>query len=130
MGTSPEITDMVFSESNTAVRRPLPLWPYASSDNVNRARNTWPEKMAINQCMSFIDFPWRFAMVPQPEIRTRLWQNVANGGAAAINVHGTLEQQDRTALEAARPIFAWLKDHQEYYVGQESAARVLLLGSA
>jgi hypothetical protein len=96
---------------------------------VSRARNTWPEKMAVNQCMSFIDFPWRFAMVPQPEIRTRLWQNVANGGAAAINVHGTLEQQDRTALETARPIFAWLKDHQEYYVGQESAARVLLLGS-
>ncbi len=129
VGTSPEITDVVFSESNTAVRRPLPLWPYASSDNVNRARNTWPEKMAVNQCMSFIDFPWRFAMVPQPEVRTRLWQNVANGGAAAINVHGTLEQQDRTALEAARPIFAWLKDHQEYYVGQQSAARVLLLGS-
>ena len=96
---------------------------------MSRARNTWPEKMAINQCMSFIDFPWRFAMVPQPEIRTRLWQNVANGGAAAINVHGTLEQQDRTALETARPIFAWLKDHQEYYVGQEPAARVLLLGA-
>jgi hypothetical protein len=127
VGTSPEVTDMVFSESNTAVRRPLPLWPYASSDNVSRARNTWPEKMAINQCMSFIDFPWRFAMVPRPEIRTRLWQNVANGGAAAINVHGTLEQQDRAALETARPIFAWLKDHQEYYVGQVPAARVLLL---
>ncbi len=120
--------DMVFSESNTAVRRPLPLWPYASSDNVNRARNIWPERMAINQCMSFIDFPWRFGMVPQPEIRTRLWQNVANGGAAAINVHGTLEQQDRTALETARPIFAWLKQHSNYYVGQLPAARVLLLG--
>jgi hypothetical protein len=128
VGTSPEIGDMVFSESNTAVRRPLPLWPYASTDNVNRARNTYPRKMAINQCMSFLDYPWRFAMVPQPEIRTRLWQNVANGGAAAINVHGTLEQEDRTALETARPIFAWLKQHQNYYVGQLPEARVLLLG--
>ena len=128
VGTSPEITDMVFSESNTAVRRPLPLWPYASSDNVNRARNTYPNKMAINQCMSFIDYAWRFAMVPQEEIRTRLWQNVANGGAAAINVHGTLEQEDRTALEAARPVFRWLKEHQDYYVGQMPEARVLLMG--
>ena len=128
VGTSPEITDMVFSESNTAVRRSLPLWPYASSDNVSRARNTYPHKMAINQCMSFLDYPWRFAMVPQAEIRTRLWQNVANGGAAAINVHGTLEQEDRTALETARPIFAWLKQNQQYYVGQMPAARVLLLG--
>jgi hypothetical protein len=128
VGTSPEITEMVFSESNTAVKRPLPLWPYASSDNVSRARNTYPQKMAINQCMSFIDYPWRFAMVPQAEIRTRLWQNVANGGAAAINVHGTLEQADRTALETARPIFAWLKAHQNEYVGQLPEARVLLLG--
>ena len=128
VGTSPEIGDMVFSESNTAVKRPLPLWPYASSDNVNRARNTYPQKMAINQCMSFIDYAWRFAMVPQPEIRTRLWQDVANGGAAAINVHGTLEQADRTALETAAPIFRWLKEHQDFYVGQFPDARVLLLG--
>ncbi len=128
VGTSPEIGDMVFSESNTAVKRPLPLWPYASSDNVSRARNTYPEKMAINQCMSFVDYAWRFAMVPQPEIRTRLWQNVANGGAAAINVHGTLEQEDRTALETAKPVFRWLKEHENFYVGQYPEARVLLLG--
>jgi Hypothetical glycosyl hydrolase 6 len=128
VGTSPEIADIVFSESNTSVTRPLPLWPYASSDNVNRARNTYPDKMAVNQCMSFIDYPWRFAMVPQPEIRTRLWQNVANGGAAAINVHGTLEQQDRTALDTARPIYRWLKEHQNYFVGQYPEARVVLLG--
>jgi hypothetical protein len=129
VGTSPEITDMVFSESNTAVRRPLPLWPYASLDNVGRARNTYPRKMAVNQCMSFVDFPWRFATVPRAEIRTRLWQNVAAGGIPALNVHGTLEQADRTALEAARPIFAWLKAHQQYYVGQIPIARVLMLGA-
>jgi hypothetical protein len=129
VGTSPEIGDMVFSESNTAVKRALPLWPYASSDNVNRGRNSYPQKMAINQCMSFIDYAWRFAMVPQPEIRTRLWQNVANGGAAAINVHGTLEQEDRTALEAGRPIYRWLKQHESYFVGQYPEARVLLLGT-
>lgn len=128
VGTSPDIADIVFSESNTAVKRPLPLWPYASSDNVNRARNTYPQKQAINQCQSFVDFPWRFAMVPQEEVRTRLWQNVANGGPAAFNIHGTLEQADRTALEAARPIFAWLKQNEEYFTGQRSEARVLLLG--
>ena len=37
-----ESTDGIMSESNTAVTRPLPLWPYASSDNVNRARNSQP----------------------------------------------------------------------------------------
>ena len=41
-----EYTDGIMSESNTAVRRPLPLWPYSASDNVNRARNSQPGKTA------------------------------------------------------------------------------------
>ncbi len=130
VGTSSDITDMVFSESNTAVKRALPLWPYASSLNVNRARNTFPEKMAVNQCMSFIDFPWRFATVPQAEIRLRLWQNVAHGGIAALNMHGTMEQEDRMALLAARPVYRFLKEHAAEYVGERNETRVLLLGRA
>lgn len=123
-----EFTDGIMSESNTAVRRPLPLWPYASSDHVNRARNSQPGKAAVNLCMSFIDFPWRFATVPPNEIRLRLWQNVAHGGAAAINMHGTLDQEDLSAVGAARGVYWWLAEHQEYFAGQESAAKVLLLG--
>jgi hypothetical protein len=66
-----EYTDGIMSESNTAVRRPLPLWPYSASDDVNRAR-------------TFVDFPWRFATLPQGEIALRHWQNLANGGARTI----------------------------------------------
>ncbi len=123
-----EYTDGIMSESNTAVTRPLPLWPYTSSDNVNRARNSQPTKMAVNLCMSFIDFPWRFATVPPREISIRLWQNVSHGGALAMNMHGTMDQQDRQALDAARPVFNWLARNERYFVGLESAARVLLLG--
>jgi hypothetical protein len=123
-----ETTDGIMSESNTAVGRPLPLWPYTSSDHVNRARNSQPGKMAVNLCMSFVDFPWRFATVPQNEIRLRLWQNVAHGGAAAMNMHGTMDQEDRQAIDAARPVYQWLASQQEYFAGQRSDARVLLLG--
>ena len=123
-----ESTDGIMSESNTAVTRPLPQWPYSASDNVNRARNSQPGKMAVNLCMQFVDYAWRFATVPGPEIALRLWQNVANGGALAFEVNGTLDQQDRQAVETAKPIFRWLADHEQYYSGQQSAARVLLLG--
>lgn len=125
-----EFSDGIMSESNTAVARPLPLWPYDASDNVNRARNSQPGKMAVNLDMQFVDFSWRFATVPRDEIALRLWENVANGGAAAFEVNGTLDQQDRQAVEMAKPIFRWLAANQQYYVGQSSAARVLLLGSA
>ena len=123
-------TDGIMSESNTAVSRPLPLWPYASSDNVNRARNSEPMKMSVNLNMQFVDFNWRFATVPQAEIALRAWQNLAHGGALTLAVNGTLDHEDRQAIAAARPIFRWAAEHQQYYTGQESAARVLLLGGA
>jgi hypothetical protein len=43
-------------------------------------------------------------------------------------MHGTMDQEDRFALEAAQPIYRWLREHQDYFVGQQSAARVLLMG--
>lgn len=124
-----EYTDGIMSESNTALSRPLPLWPYSASDNVNRARNSEPGKMSVNLCMQFVDYAWRFATVPAHEITLRLWQNLADGGALALALNGTFDQEDRQAIEAARPIFAWAAGNQSYYVNQESAAKVLLLGA-
>ncbi|MCW5965629.1 MAG: beta-galactosidase [Bryobacterales bacterium] len=125
-----EHTDGIMSESNTAVNRPLPLWPYTSSDNVNRARNSQPGKMSVNLCMQFVDYAWRWATVPAYEIALRLWQNVAHGGALAFAINGTFDQQDRQAMDAALPVFQWLSQHERYYVGQQSSARVLLLGNS
>jgi len=124
-----EYTDGIMSESNTAVARPLPLWPYSASDNVNRARNSQPTKMAVDLNMQFVDFWWRFATVPRGEIALRSWQNIAHGGALTFEMNGVFEQQDRQALETSKPIFRWVAAHEQYYVKQTSAARVLLLGA-
>jgi hypothetical protein len=120
-------TDGIMSESNTSVTRALPMWPYSASDNVNRARNSEPDKMAINLAMAFVDYPWRYVTVPPAEMRLRLYQNMAHGGPPAMAVVGTMDQEDRAALEAARPIYRWHAAHEDLYVGQQSAARVLLL---
>src|SRR5262245_18452008 len=84
--------------------------------------------MAVDLNMQFVDFWWRFATVPGQEIALRCWQNIANGGALTFEMNGTFDQQDRQALEPAKPIFRWVAAHEQYYVGQTSAARVLLLG--
>jgi putative glycosyl hydrolase-like family 6 (GHL6) protein len=120
-------TDGIMSESNTAVGRPLPLWPYSASDNVSRATGSEPDKIAINLDMSFVDYPWRYAHVAKPEIELRLYQNMAHGGPPAFVVSGTMDQQDRSGLLAAKPIFQWHARHEDLYVGQNNAARVLLL---
>ncbi len=120
-------TDGIMSESNTAVGRALPLWQYSASDNVNRALNSEPGKMAFNLSMSFVDYPWRYAHVPQAETQLRLYQNMAHGGPPAYAMVGTMDQEDRQGLIAAKPVFQWHRNHEDLYVGQKSAARVLLL---
>jgi len=122
-----EHTDVIMHESNTSVTRPLPQWPYSASDNVNRSRSSQPDKMVINLCMSFVDYPWRFVTVPPAEVRLRLHQSLAHGGPPALAMLGTMDQEDRSALLAARPVFQWHARHEDLYVGQRSAARVLLL---
>jgi Hypothetical glycosyl hydrolase 6 len=120
-------TDGIMSESNTAVGRALPLWPYSASDNVSRSLGSEPDKVPINLSMSFVDFPWRYAHVPQAETELRLYQNIAHGGPPAFAMVGTMEQEDRMGLIAARPVFQWHAQHEDLYVGQSNAARVLLL---
>ena len=122
-------TDGIMSESNTAVGRPLPLWPYSASDNVRRALGSEPGKVAINLSMAFVDYPWRYAHVAAPEMQLRLYQNIAHGGPPAVAVVGTMAQADRTAIAAAAPVFAWHARHEDLYVGQRNAARVLLLAA-
>jgi Hypothetical glycosyl hydrolase 6 len=120
-------TDGIMSESNTAIGRVLPLWPYSASDNVSRSLGSEPDKLAVNLSMSFVDFPWRYAHVPQAETELRLYQNIAHGGPPAFAMVGTMDQQDRLGLIAARPVFRWHAEHEDLYVGQRNAARVLLL---
>jgi hypothetical protein len=123
-----DVVDGIMSESNTAVDRRLPMWPYSASDNVNRARNSQPDKMAFNLAIGFVDIPYRFVTVPPAEIRLRLYQNMAHGAGPAFVALGTLDQEDRNGILAAKRVFEWHKRHAEFYVGQRNAARVLLLG--
>jgi hypothetical protein len=82
-----EYTDGIMSESNTAVARPLPLWPYAASDNVNRARNSQPGKMAVDLNMQFVDWLGKreFDLVIATDWAPEgLKQYVENGGQVLI----------------------------------------------
>jgi len=93
---------------------------YSASDNVNRARNSQPTKMSINLCMQFVDYAWRFATVSRQEIALRLWENVANGGALAFEVNGTLDQQESAGCRNGKAIFQWLAANENYYASRKA----------
>jgi hypothetical protein len=54
---------------------------------------------------------------------------MAHGGALTLAVNGTFDHEDRQAIDAARPVFRWAAENEQFYTGQQSAARVLLLGN-
>jgi hypothetical protein len=102
-------------------------WLYNASQVVNSARNTFPDKMAFDNDAAFLDGFWRFAHRSAPDGEIRAYQNMANGAGPYLFINGTLDQNDGNAVKGARPAFQFHKDHEELYVRQESAARVLLL---
>ncbi len=127
-GAADEVSDIVFSESKTALKGLLPLWPYSAADNSSVALASYPDKLPLNESIPYIATSWRFAAIAKPESRSRIWQGVANGGGAAFLTNATLaDYPDKHASNAARDVFRWLREHEGYYVGQKSEARVLLL---
>jgi hypothetical protein len=119
--------DIVRSESNSAVDRPLPIWQYSGSDNVKRVRSTYPAKPVCNAAVYFVDIPYRFASVSPHLTALRLAQDMAYGGALDLYVLGTLQQEDRIALQPAQEIFSFFADHQRLYQSLASLAQVCLL---
>jgi hypothetical protein len=122
-----DYTDVIMHESSTVGPRALPPWVYSASDNVTRARTAEPAKQVFNMSMSFVDYPWRFISVPSHELQIWLYENLAHGAPPAFSIVGLPDQEDRFAMLAAKPVFQWHAQHEDLYVGQQSAARVLLL---
>jgi hypothetical protein len=102
-------------------------WLYQATETVNRLRSTTPEKMSFNNDAVFVDGYWRYAHRSQPDGEIRAYQNMANGAGPFLFVNGPTDQFDANGLKGARPAFRFHKAHEELYVRQENAARVLLL---
>ena len=134
-GKRPDINFMVGrnADSRNAETHSAPVssshafWVYQASETVNRQRSTDPEKMAFNNDAVFIDGYWRYAHRSAPDGEIRAYQNMANGAGPYLFMNGTWDQHDGNGVKGARPAFQFHKDHEELYVRQENAARVLLL---
>ena len=120
--------DVIMDETAFARSATPPLWPYFASVNVDRARSTYPGKMIFNLIINFTSFQHRFGSTPAPFSASSLYQNMAHGAVPAFTVLGTLDQPDPRGLEAARRVFARYAEHEDLYVGQRNAARVVVAG--
>jgi hypothetical protein len=118
-------------ESNTAIERPLPHWQYSASDNTKWAVSSYPEMMASNTTVDFIDYPYRHVAVSPHQQRLRLAQNLANGGALDYYLIGRLDNhEDRSGFAGIRDIFHYHAAHEDDYANLTSRATIALLDGA
>jgi hypothetical protein len=115
---------------HTEARTPLgnQVWLYSSSENVNRLRNSYPERLGFNLCIGYSSNTSRLVIMPEEEMKLHFYQAIAHGSPLAFAFTGTpLTQDDRRELDALRNFYAWHAANADLYSLQANLARVLLL---
>ena len=107
-------TDGIMSESEHRRRTGAAALAVLGERQREPRAGSEPGKIAINLAMSFVDYPWRYAHVPQPEIQLRLYQNMAHGGPPAFVVVGPDGPAGPDGLIGAKPIFHWHEGHEDF----------------
>lgn len=125
-----ESTDALVAEADLYKTRPLPLWNFVASDHVNSELNSSTGLPVFDLVMPYMELKYRFATMPGQILRTLLYQNIAHGAFPAFVVLGTLDQPDKTALKAVKPVFEWYEKNGKSLLNQRSAARVIVYGKS
>ena len=124
-----EATDALVSEADFYKWRALPQWKFIASEWVNSELNSRPGKMIVDLVMPYQEMKYRFGTVAGQGLRILLYQNLAHGTFPAFVILGTPDQPDKTALNAVRPVFQFYEKHKGAFLGQKTAARVILYAS-
>ena len=125
---SDELGGFVRQESNTALDRSPPEWPFSASSNTKWVVSSLPRTVSSNSSVDFVDYPVRHVSVSPERQRLRLAQTLANGGGLDYYVIGRLDRRhDRSAIAAVRELFRFHAAHEQEYRGLTSRARVALL---
>ncbi|TBL75153.1 alpha-amylase family protein [Paenibacillus thalictri] len=120
--------DIVRKESNTAIKRPHPVWLYSGSENVKSLEDSWDDKLVSNCCINAIDLFYRFTGVSKHEVNIRLKEGLASGSGLDFCIIGVFEDYpDRENLQTVQSIFKYHEENESYYGRFLSAADVALI---
>ena len=120
--------DLIKSESNSAVGRPLPFMLMHSSFNMATTRHTWPSQPLDNCVINATDLRWRYAGVSPNLTQIRLYENIAAGGFPDFCINGVFaDYPDQASLEPVREVYRYHAQNEEYYGSLISQARLVVL---
>lgn len=121
--------DVIMHEVNNAVDRPLPLWKYWAGEVGRESRTAEPDKPVVINSVMFLDLPYRFSAEQPGLVGLHLAQTISQGVNPWAYVLGTPEQPDRKNFGIVRQMLAFHRDHEAYYDGLQSAAKVAIISS-
>lgn len=126
--TNETCVDMTHTESNTALKRPLPLWAYSSFDNVRLTNDQQNGIWSANCCINAADIGWRFTGVSPAFNRAKLWQQIAAGGQPEWCIVGTPEHYpDRSNFHGLSDVFAFHEANERYLGQRRSLANIAVV---
>lgn len=114
--------DIIRHESQT---NSLPYWPYMSSDNVNNAKNSYPDHIISNASIQQISFQSRYNAIEPEETIIRLYENIANGSGLDMSLMGDFQEyEDERNYDAFSLVYQHHKNYESYYGKYTSPATV------
>jgi hypothetical protein len=117
-------------EVNNAIDRPQPLWVHWAGEVGRESRTAHPDKPVTINSVMFLDLPYRFSAEQPGLVGLHLAQTLAQGANPWAYVIGTPENQpDRKNFGIVGQMLRFHRDHQEYYAGLRSAAKVAMISS-
>jgi hypothetical protein len=117
--------DIIRHESQT---NSLPYWPYVSSDNVNNAKNSYPDHIISNASIQQISFQSRYNAVEPEETVIRLYENIANGSGLDMSLMGDFQDyEDERNFDAFKRVYQHHKKYERYFGKYFSPATIAVI---
>ena len=117
--------DIIRHETQT---NSLPYWPYMSSDNVNNAKNSYPDHIISNASIQQISFQSRYNAIEPEETVIRLYENIANGSGLDMSLMGDFQDyEDERNYDVFRRVYAHHKKYEPYFGKYISPATIAVI---
>ena len=117
--------DIIRHETQT---NSLPYWPYMSSDNVNNARNSYPDHIISNASIQQISFQSRYNAIEPEETVIRLYENIANGSGLDMSLMGDFQDyEDERNYDVFKTVYEHHKRYEPYFGKYISPATIAVI---
>jgi len=122
-------SDLIRMETQRAVDRPQPEWPYQAGEQARWGQAYGQGKTVSSTSANFIDYAWRFVSETGAYQLARAAQQLASGATLDFYLLGVMDQDDKSAFADTSKLFHWHKANETNYTGLKPASKIALYHS-